>query len=159
HFLERDETIDLNVLLLASDPEYSEQDRYAIPTFPASRDALFAYDVILVGDVDPGYLTASQMNMVAEFVAQKGGGVLFCAGQEFTPWAFRNTPFESLLPIELSEARDPSTVGQSNGPYRPLLTPEGRTSPIFRLGLDQEDSLQVWTNLPEQLWFLEAART
>ena len=35
NYLERDETIDLNVVLLSSDPNYSEQDRSAIPTFPA----------------------------------------------------------------------------------------------------------------------------
>ncbi len=52
NYLERDETIDLNVVLLSSDPNYSDQDRSAIPTFPASKDDLFAYDVVIFGDAD-----------------------------------------------------------------------------------------------------------
>ena len=41
NYLEREETIDLAVVLLSSDPEYTEQDRSALPTFPASKDELF----------------------------------------------------------------------------------------------------------------------
>ena len=61
NYLEREETIDLSVVLLSSDPEYSEQDRSALPTFPAAKDELFAYDVVIVGDADPGFLSHSQM--------------------------------------------------------------------------------------------------
>ena len=85
NYLEREETIDLNVVLLSSDPEYSEQDRSALPTFPAAKDELFAYDVVLVGDADPSFLSASQMQNLAEFVTEKGGGILFIAGENFNP--------------------------------------------------------------------------
>ena len=39
NYLDREESIDLNVVLLSSDPAYSEQDRAALPTFPAFRRA------------------------------------------------------------------------------------------------------------------------
>ena len=49
NYLEREETIDLSVVLLSSDPEYSDQDRAALPTFPAAKDELFAFDVVIMG--------------------------------------------------------------------------------------------------------------
>ena len=57
NYLERDETIDLNVVLTSSDPAYSEEDRSALPTFPAAKEDLFAYDVVLFGDADLSFLS------------------------------------------------------------------------------------------------------
>ncbi len=111
NYLERDETIDLNVVLLSSDPNYSEQDRSAIPTFPAAKDDLFAYDVVIFGDADISYMSQSQLQNMVEFVTEKGGGVLFVAGDLFNPLAYHGTPLELLLPIELSDARNPTAVG------------------------------------------------
>ena len=85
NYLEREETIDLSVVLLSSDPEYSEQDRSALPTFPAAKEELFAYDVVLIGDADPSFLSPSQMQNLVEFVTEKGGGLLFIAGENFQP--------------------------------------------------------------------------
>ena len=107
NYLDREETIDLNVVLLSSDPEYSEQDRAALPTFPASRDDLFAYDVVLIGDADTSFLSQSQMQNLVQFVTEKGGGVLFIAGELFDPLSYRGTPLELLLPIELADAPTP----------------------------------------------------
>ncbi len=108
NYLERDETIDLNVVLLSSDPAYSDQDRSALPTFPTSKDALFAYDVVIIGDADAGGLAQLQMQNLAEFVSGNGGGVLFIAGDLFDPLSYHGTPLEVLLPVELADA-------QSNG--------------------------------------------
>ena len=77
------------MVLLSSDPEYSEQDRSALPTFPAAKDELFDYDVVLLGDADPSFLSLSQMQNLAEFVTEKGGGILFIAGENFNPLAYR----------------------------------------------------------------------
>ena len=158
NYLERDETIDLKVVLVSSDPEYSEQDRVALPTFPAAKEDLFAFDVILLGDADPSYLSASQMQNLTEFVTEKGGGVLFIAGANFNPVAYKGSPLETLLPIEVADARDPTAVGTSLNAFRPELTGEGRASPIFRFGDDEASSNQIWENLPELYWYLEAPR-
>jgi hypothetical protein len=157
-FLERDETIDLHVVLLSSDPEYSEQDRYALPTFPAAKDDLYAYDVVLFGDVDTSFLSQSQMQNLVEFVTEKGGGILFMAGELFDPLSYRATPLEVLLPIELFDARNPAAVGTAITAYRPELTLEGRTSPIFRFGDNEVANVRIWQDLPLLLWYFEAPR-
>ncbi len=157
-FLERDETIDLNVVLLSSDPEYSEQDRYALPTFPAAKDDLYAYDAVIFGDSDTSFLSQSQMQSLADFVTEKGGGILFIAGELFNPLSYRGTPLEVLLPIELADARNPTAVGTTISAFRPELTLEGRSSPIFRFGDNEVASIHIWEALPELLWYFEAPR-
>jgi hypothetical protein len=158
NYLERDTTIDLKVVLLSSDPEYSDEDQYALPTFPAAKDDLFAYDVVIFGDADTSFLSHSQMQNLVEFVTDKGGGILFIAGDLFNPLAYRGTPLELLLPIELSDARNPTAVGTTVGPFRPELTLEGRNSPIFRFGDDEASSLKIWELLPKLFWYFEAPR-
>ena len=158
NYLEREESIDLGVVLLSSDPEYSEQDRSALPTFPAAKEELFANDVILIGDADPSFLSAAQMQNLVEFVTEKGGGILFIAGEHFNPLNYKGTPLEPLLPIELAEARNPSAVAAGIAAFRPELTLEGRSSPIFRFGDDEAQSTLIWQALPELFWYLEAPR-
>jgi hypothetical protein len=158
NYLERDETIDLNIVLLSSDPAYSQQDRIALPTFPAAKDDLFAYDVVLFGDADTSFLSQSQMQNLFEFVNEKGGGVLFIAGELFNPLSYRGSPLEVLLPIELADARNPTAVGTGITSFRPELTLEGRSSPIFRFGDSEAASIEIWQKLPELFWYLEAPR-
>ncbi len=157
-FLDRERTIDLNVVLQSSDPQYSTQDRAALPTFPSSKDDLFAYDVVILGDVDPSFLSNSQMAHLTEFVTEKGGGVLFVAGENYDPLSYKGTPLEPLLPIELAEARNPIAVAGVIQSFRPQLTVEGRSNPIFRFGDDAITSAQIWASLPELYWYFEAPR-
>ena len=157
-FLDRERTIELNVVLQSADPQYSSQDRSALATFPSSRDELFAYDVVILGDVEPDFLSGTQMANLAEFVTVKGGGLLFVAGEFNDPLRYRGTPLEALLPIELAQARNPVAVAGMITAFRPVLTGEGRSNPIFRFGDDEKSSYQIWTNLPELQWFFEAPR-
>ena len=160
-FLERDKTIDLRVVLLSSDPEYAEQDPYALPRFPAVKegpDGLFQFDVVILGDADPSYLNSAQMTNLAEFVTQKGGGLLFVCGENFNPLAYKRTPLEPLLPIQLADARDPAASGPMLPSFRPVLTAEGASHPIFRFGNDVATSRRIWENLPELNWYFEAPK-
>ena len=157
-FLDRERTIELNVVLQSADPQYSNQDRAALPTFPSSRDDLFAYDVVILGDVEPDFLSTSQMNHLAEFVTEKGGGVLFVAGENNDPLRYKGTPLEALLPVELAQARNPIAVAGAITAFRPKLTIEGLSNPIFRFGDDEVTSLRIWGGLPELQWYFEAPR-
>ncbi len=149
------------MLLFSADPEYALQDPYALSVFPAGKegpDGLYSYDVVILGDADPGSLNAAQMKNLVEFVTQKGGGLLFVAGENFNPLSYKRTPLEPLLPIQLADARNPVSAGQSINAFRPVLTTEGRSHPIFRFGRDDIESRRIWDNLPELNWFLEAPR-
>lgn len=160
NFLERDETIQLSALLLSSDPEYADQDNAAVPVFPTNRDDLFSYDVVILGDVPPGFLTPTQMKNLVDFVTIKGGGLIQIAGQGSAPLAYKGTPIEDLLPVELADARDPTRGAAADdlAAFRPRLTLEGRSSPIFRFGNDEAASMTIWDGLQELYWYMDAPR-
>jgi hypothetical protein len=162
-FLERrPESIDLDVVLQTADPEYSAQDAVALPNFPTStegEDGLFSYDVVILGDADPLYFSASQLQALADFVTEQGGGLIFAAGEFFNPVSYQGTPLEPIIPVQLAGARNPILGGDSIEPFQMRLTAEGRSSPIFRLADDEASSLEVWNNLPMHYWFIEAARS
>ena len=158
-FLDREKTIDLAVVLQAADPQYSNQDRAALSTFPSSPEELFEYDAVILGDVDPTFLSGSQMTNLARFVTDKGGGILFVAGENYDPLTYRGTPLEPLLPIDLAGARNPTGItGTSINSFRPTLTVEGRSNPIFRFADDDALSARIWASLPELLWYFEALK-
>ena len=104
NMLERDSTIELKTVLQDADLEYAELDQTALRVFPVRREELFAYDVVIFGDVNPSFLSASVLDNLHDFVEKKGGGMAFIAGPQFTPLAYRNTPLAPLFPIDLSAA-------------------------------------------------------
>jgi hypothetical protein len=160
-FLKRDKTIDVKTVLQSSDPEYSEQENTALPTFPSATDGpegLFSYDVVILGDADPELLGTGSMQALADFVAKRGGGLMFLAGEVYNPLAFRNTPLEPLIPVKLAEARNPSAAGGAIAGYRPALSVEGRNHPIFRFTDDEAQNAKILAELPELSWYLEAPR-
>jgi von Willebrand factor type A domain len=155
--LEREKTIELKTVLQDSDPEYAQEDLYALGHFPVTKDDLFQYDVLILGDVNLSYLSGSVLDNVSEFVRDRGRGLLLIAGPYHNPASFRGTPLETLLPIELEGVVVPTPETPISDSFRPDLTIEGRKgSSIFRFSDSERDSLEVWQSLPGMFWMVEA---
>ena len=112
--LERDSTILLKTVLQDADVEYTELDQTALRVFPVRREELFTYDVVIFGDMNPSYLSATVLSNLHDFVEQKGGGVAFIAGPEYLPMGYRNTPLEPLFPIDLARSSAPPRDSRSS---------------------------------------------
>jgi len=159
NMLERDSTVELKVVLQEADLEYAEADLFALRVFPVRREELFQFDVIIFGDVDPSFLSASAIGHLAEFVTEKGGGLVFIAGPQFTPLAYRDTRLADLLPIELDAAVAPETGQPLIDGFRAQPTELGLASPHMQLGDHPAETEQIWSNLPAELyWLLETPR-
>jgi hypothetical protein len=163
HLLEREalrengNTLQLDVVLQDADLNYAEEDQTALAHFPVRREEIFQYDVILLGDVNPDYLSNAVFGHLQEFVRERGGGLILIAGERHNPLDYRGTPLEVMLPIELSTARAPDPQATIRSGFRPELTLEGRKeSAIFRFEKTEEESVAVWNQFPELYWFLEA---
>ena len=163
HLLEREalrengNTLQLDVVLQDADLNYAEEDQTALAHFPVRREEIFQYDVILLGDVNPDYLSNAVFEHLQEFVRERGGGLILIAGERHNPLDYRGTPLEVMLPIELSTARAPDPQATIRTGFRPELTLEGRKeSAIFRFEKTEEESVAVWNQFPELYWFLEA---
>lgn len=148
-------TIALNTLLLDSSPGYAEQDKSALRTMPTKAE-LFAYDVVILGDVDPNLLPRANQTFqdLADFVKVRGGGLLFIAGEHSTPSKLFATPLADLLPIVPSDTvpRDTTTTAPIVDGYRPKLTPYGMNHPLFRLTADEAENARVWAGLKPLFW-------
>lgn len=154
--LEREKTVELKTVLQDSDPEYVQEDLYALSHFPVTKDELFQYDVLIFGDVNPTYLSGSVVENIREYVSERGRGLLLIAGPDHNPAQYRGTTLESLLPVELDGVVVPPADDPIAESFRPELTIEGRKgSSIFRFSDNEPDSLEVWKSLPGLFWMVE----
>lgn len=158
NLLERDPTIDLRVLLLDSDAEYVQQDRVALGFFPTDKKELFDFDVIIMGDVPPTIFNQSQLTDMKEFVRTKGGGIIFVAGQAFSPFAYRDTVLADLLPVDLGPSRNREAGNPAGKGAIARLTPDGSNSPMFRFAADDSENASIWKTLPPLYWFANVAK-
>jgi hypothetical protein len=156
-------SVDVKVVLLDSSNGWAKTDRSAFPSdtardFP-TRTELFGFDVVILGDVDPkligGERSAVVLRDLADFVKQKGGGLLFLSGEHGTPAAYADTPLAEVLPVIPGEApaatRPPEEEPILEG-YQPRLTPAGRIHPLFRFSADEAESMRIWGGLKPLYW-------
>ncbi len=155
HMLERDGTIQLKTVLQEADLEYAELDETALRVFPVRREELFAFDVIIFGDVNPTYLSTSVLANLHDFVEQKGGGVAFIAGPRFMPLSYGGTPVEPLLPIDLPGTTAPDPNQSLEEGFVPRPTDLGLVSPQMQLGDNAAETARIWADLPPLYWLLD----
>ncbi|NIA21424.1 MAG: hypothetical protein GWP05_05535, partial [Anaerolineaceae bacterium] len=149
--LQRDPTVLVSVLLHSADVMFAPEGDLPIRSFPESREKLFEYDVIVIGDVDRRMFSGQQMAWIDEFVRIKGGGLILLAGDRgYNPNSYVDTPLETLLPVEISEEQ---LVGEIASEFKPRRTIAGSISPILRFEKDMQENRKVWENLPGFYWY------
>src|SRR5437762_2075053 len=149
-------TAGFRTVLQEADLEYGESDKTAERTFPASRDELFQYDVLIFGDVNPSLLSPTIMNNIYEFVTVRGGGVIFIAGPRYMPLAYRDTPIAHLLPMNLDTVTVPDANSATSDSFRPRLTPLGQASPMMQLDDAGSTNERVWNQqLAPLRWMID----
>jgi len=151
----RDRRIQPSFVLVDGDPALSQEAGTPyLPGFPVEKEKLFKYDMVIIGDVDPGAFSAAQLGALGEFVSQFGGAVLFIAGRDSMPDAYRGTAVEKMLPVELEPYREEAR----SSPVHLALTPLGVSSQMLRLVPDEEENAALWARLPPVYWDYRVAR-
>ena len=146
-------SIELSTILADASPGYAEQDKSALRGLPTKAE-LFDYDVVILGDVDPAKLPQAGplFGDLAEFVTEKGGGLLIIAGTQSSPASYFATPLAGVLPVASSDTTPTAIEAPITEGYRPTLTPYGRTHPLFRFGASEAESAKVWAELKPLYW-------
>lgn len=123
--------------------------------FPGDREDLYQYEAIILGDIEKTFFNNDQLQMLDDFVAERGGGLLMSG---MVDEEFINTPIADILPITLVEEgflpahlrggtrRGDHPTGEL---YYPRLTTNGEFSPLLRLSGDDSENLSKWRSLPE----------
>ncbi|MEN6449903.1 MAG: VWA domain-containing protein [Thermoguttaceae bacterium] len=165
NMLRRDETISLNTILQNADPESTSQDATALQAFPLTREELFAYDVVILGDANPALLGAPSLQNLADFVAQpaKGGSLVLIAGPSYMPAAYLDTPLARLLPFSLgnevsglrSAVKYPNSGAVLTEGFVVQPTDLGLASPSMQLGDTPAESERIWRSLAPLYWLVE----
>lgn len=121
---------------------------------PSRKEDLFAYDAIIIANVEGDFFTRAQLAMMADFVSERGGGLLVLGGRSFSQRGLMGTPLEAVLPVELDDRRGGlarSSLGADllSAPQNVLVvTPEGARHPVMRIGSTAEDTRNRWAALP-----------
>jgi uncharacterized membrane protein len=114
--------------------------------FPRTRAELFRYRGLVLGSVEASFFTADQLRMIAEFVSQRGGGLLMLGGRHsFAEGGYGATPLADVLPVVLEEKQ---TEPRFFAPLKVEPTAFGMTHGVTQLAATEDESAQRWKTLP-----------
>ena len=119
--------------------------------YPSRAEELFAYDAVVLANVQSSQLTREQQEVTRAFVGQRGGGLLVLGARTFTKPGLGDTPLEEVLPLQLVDRGETDTVlsaSTSRGMNRVALTMAGETHPIMQLGSALDDTRKRWDATP-----------
>ncbi len=118
--------------------------------FPERREDLYAYDALVISDVEGDFFTRDQLAMVADSVGERGGGLLVAGARSLTQRGLIGSALEPVLPVELDARRVASRAAFTRGavPNQLVVTPDGETHPIMRLGASGDETRMKWAALP-----------
>ena len=121
--------------------------------FPATREALYAYDAIVIANVEGDFFTRQQLQLVAQFVSDRGGGLLVLGSRSFAERGLIGTPLEEVVPVELDERRGALTSASlgivASAPHDVVVpTAAGETHPVMRLGRTVDETRKRWASMP-----------
>ncbi|MDD4891555.1 MAG: hypothetical protein PHU85_16675 [Phycisphaerae bacterium] len=147
----------------ASPPTPAKPPRYAnvkeakekgiaeVDALPKTVEELFAFDVVILGDVSPVDLPEQTQRDLERFVSERGGTLIVIAGKEHMPARYEKLPLAGLLPVKLSPL-DALTSRASLVPFHVKLTDAGLRSDVMRLSMELADSQLAWDRAPLSTW-------
>ncbi len=160
------DTLRARTLLLTADPGAPQRTTRAAGWEPLdvtqglpAREALFDYDVIIMGDVNWKHLAPTKdqaleaLANIREFV-EKGGGLIVISGMLNMPGKYKDTPLASVLPVIVDRTAEQTAprADAINGFYI-RMTPEGEGSPLMMVADTLEASKKRWQEVgPGERW-------
>jgi uncharacterized membrane protein len=124
---------------------YTRDKDELIGGFPKTAEELYAYQAIVLDDIEAEFFTRDQMTLIQKFVSERGGGFLMLGGVEsFHEGNYERTPIGDLLPVYLDHS--PESVGLSN--LHLTLTHEGWLQPWARLRDNEADEKTRMSAMP-----------
>jgi len=115
--------------------------------FPKTAEDLFGYHAVILDDIEAGFFTHDQMELLRRFVSERGGGFLMLGGAEsFLEGDYNRTPIGQMLPVYLD--RLPKTEISSRSKIHLALTREGWLQPWARLRDNEQDEQKRLSTMP-----------
>jgi uncharacterized membrane protein len=133
-----------------ADNKYYRQDLdnpdQLVAGFPKTREELFAYRGLILGSIEAGAFTGDQLQMIADFVEKRGGGLLMLGGgRAFAEGNYAGTPVADVLPVLLGR---PAAAGSSLARLKVRPARGGIAHAVTQLGATEQASAAAWDKLP-----------
>jgi hypothetical protein len=117
--------------------------------FPADRETLFSYDMIVFGEVPRQFLTKlEEQEWIRDFVAKRGGGLLVIDGRRGHISNFAGTPLEALFPVNWK--------AETGKPTALRLTELGSRKAMLQISTEAEKNQDAWASLQPPHWVAPA---
>ena len=118
--------------------------------FPQERAALYEYDAVVLANLEGDALSRPQLQMLSDFVDQRGGGLLMLGAKSFLQQGFGGTPLEDVLPLRLTDRGNGviRTSAAREPGYAVTLTSDGQAHPVMRIGATAEETESRWRAIP-----------
>jgi uncharacterized membrane protein len=147
-----DENLQLVALQRTADAKYLRlgvrDSLDLVSGFPTTREELFSYRAVVLGSVEASAFTPDQLRMLADFVSERGGGLLMLGGRRaFAEGGYAGTALADALPVVLEAESD----ADADAPPTALavrLTPAGAAHAPLQLDADERASAARWRTLP-----------
>jgi uncharacterized membrane protein len=149
-----------NPLFRGFDRQTEETERYDEPVlmrpnthdptelatgFPKTAEELFAYQAVVLDDLEAAFFTPDQQRLIQRFVSERGGGLLMLGGVDsFREGGYAHTPVGEMLPLYLDAPRTTALPKD----LRLELTREGWLSPWARLRTTEAEERSRLDALP-----------
>jgi hypothetical protein len=153
--LYRDKESIVHVMLQTARPGISQDAHEILTEFPNDPDELFEYDAIVAFDPDWEALDEKQVELLEQFVAEKGGGLIVVAGPVFTPqWSSRRKgdpridTLRNLYPVVFYfQGSATLSLGRfgSDKPWPLTFTREGEEAEFLWIEDTAEASKRTWS--------------
>ena len=117
--------------------------------FPKTREELFGYRALILGSIEAAAFTADQLQMIADFVDRRGGGLLMLGGaRAFAEGGYGGTPVADALPLAIdpkARASEPSELAR----VQVQPTRAGQSHASTQLSGTEAASAARWRDLPQ----------
>ena len=154
--LYRDASTTLDVLLQTGLPGISQEGDQILDDFPATREAMYAYDCVVAFDPNWQTLTPGQVDLLEGWVGEQGGGLIVVpgpvhAGESISGWV--EDPdlgkIRALYPVEFQRRLSALEHGTyvSNEPWPLDFTREGLEAEFLWLDQGAAASQRAWAGL------------
>lgn len=151
--LRADANLEVQCYLLSATPDFLQESTKGLPALtsvPTNRkDLLEHYDVIILGDVNP-YAVSPDPSRCEEFMAslrefvERGGGLIFEAGEWNSPRSYAGTPLEELVPVVLDTGGRNAVSTDTTVEFHPALDDAAHPHEIVRLVPDPKQNRVLW---------------
>lgn len=158
NLLHRHKSIDIDVYLQTASVGTSQESDNLLLAFPATREELYEYDLIIAFDPDWELLPEDAPKLINDWVGNEAGGLIFVAGDVYTPQFAaldgpvdgggaddRFSPLKELYPVVLSSYFTATRFdADTSQPWPIEFTEEGKTAGFLQLTDDPITSAQRW---------------